>query len=99
MDSDARLKLFRRCGWARTVNGPTHGRHHADGDAGFLARREKHITLFLTDAVLASRPVRHVHGSELFPLVHFLGAEFDPGLLPRASLGWTGTRSCRHAVL
>src|SRR5690242_8412785 len=99
MDSDAGGELFRRRGRTWTADGFAYRRRYANGHAGFVARGEKSVAVLFADAVPASRFVRYVHRAEFLPLVHFLGTEFDPGVLPCAALGWIGARSRCNTIL
>ena len=88
LDSDARRRISRRRGRLGPADGVADGHRRAAGDAGFVeASRTACPALLRAGAVPAGRAVRHVHRAEFLPLVHLLGTEPDPGVLPHQTLG------------
>src|SRR5581483_9847179 len=78
-----------RWAWARDAAPFGHCRHHVH--CRILADSRARKTLFLSGPVPSSGPVRNIHSSELFSLVHLLGAKPHPRLLPHPAVGWAST--------
>src|SRR4030095_11468467 len=71
----------------------------AHGDDVFVDERGMPAALLCADPVPASRFVRHVHRLEFLSLVHVLGTEPHPGILPHQTLGRTAAGGCGDAIL
>src|SRR6266567_423608 len=98
LDTDPRRAISPRHRWPWPADAYTLGDCRADGNAGVLENRRARADLFRLGSLPASRAIRHVHGFELFPLVHFLGVEPDPGIPADKTLGRTTAECSRDAV-